>query len=137
MSLLRYAVNKNQLVQHIPKQLCCCFYQTYAGFALKQKNSKLLYINNVKCFASRRKHILWQQERFAGHSKWSNIKFKKMHKDNARAKVFGRLSLEIIQAVKGMYNGWFILYLNRLMNVNGFSVYSFQYIFTFRNVLFF
>ena len=41
------------------------------------------------------------QKRFAGHSKWSNIKFKKMHIDNARAKVFGKLSMEIIQAVKG------------------------------------
>ena len=40
-------------------------------------------------------------KRYAGHSKWSNIKFKKMHKDNARAKVFGQLSREIIQAVKG------------------------------------
>uniref|UniRef100_T2M6X9 Translational activator of cytochrome c oxidase 1 n=1 Tax=Hydra vulgaris TaxID=6087 RepID=T2M6X9_HYDVU len=40
------------------------------------------------------------QKRFAGHSKWSNIKFKKMHIDNARAKVFGKLSMEIIQAVK-------------------------------------
>lgn len=42
-----------------------------------------------------------QQKRFAGHSKWANIKFKKMHKDNARAKMFGQLSREIIQAVKG------------------------------------
>eukprot|EP00111_Clytia_hemisphaerica_P020987 TCONS_00061900-protein len=41
-----------------------------------------------------------QQKRYAGHSKWANIKFKKMHKDNARAKVFGQLSREIIQAVK-------------------------------------
>lgn len=41
-----------------------------------------------------------QQKRFAGHSKWANIKFKKMHKDNARAKLFGQLSREIIQSVK-------------------------------------
>lgn len=41
------------------------------------------------------------QKRWAGHSKWQNIKFKKMHKDNARAKIFGQLSREIIQAVKG------------------------------------
>lgn len=40
------------------------------------------------------------QARHAGHSKWSNIKFKKMIIDNARAKVFGKMSLEIIQAVK-------------------------------------
>lgn len=41
-------------------------------------------------------------KRYAGHSKWANIKHKKMHKDNARAKVFGQLSREIIQAVKGI-----------------------------------
>ena len=37
----------------------------------------------------------------AGHSHWANIKFKKMHKDAERSKKFGKLSLEIIQAVKG------------------------------------
>jgi len=40
------------------------------------------------------------QKRYAGHSKWANIKHKKMHKDNERAKTFGKFSLEIIQAVK-------------------------------------
>ena len=37
----------------------------------------------------------------AGHSHWANIKFKKMHKDVERSKKFGKLSLEIISAVKG------------------------------------
>eukprot|EP00112_Aurelia_sp_Birch-Aquarium-sp1_P002271 Seg1248.2 transcript_id=Seg1248.2/GoldUCD/mRNA.D3Y31 product="putative transcriptional regulatory protein" protein_id=Seg1248.2/GoldUCD/D3Y31 len=36
----------------------------------------------------------------AGHSHWANIKFKKMHKDAERSKVFGKLSLEIITAVR-------------------------------------
>ena len=39
----------------------------------------------------------------AGHSHWANIKFKKMHKDAERSKKFGKLSLEIISAVKGKY----------------------------------
>ena len=39
----------------------------------------------------------------AGHSHWANIKFKKMHKDAERSKKFGKLSLEIISAVKGRY----------------------------------
>ena len=38
----------------------------------------------------------------AGHSHWANIKFKKMHKDAERSKIFGKLSLEIITAVRGM-----------------------------------
>lgn len=37
----------------------------------------------------------------AGHSKWSNIKFKKMHRDIARAKILGRLHKEIVTAVRG------------------------------------
>ncbi|XP_028394684.1 uncharacterized protein LOC114518861 [Dendronephthya gigantea] len=36
----------------------------------------------------------------AGHSKWANIKFKKMHRDIARAKVLGRLHKEIVTAVR-------------------------------------
>ncbi|XP_046847094.1 probable transcriptional regulatory protein Cthe_2075 [Xenia sp. Carnegie-2017] len=36
----------------------------------------------------------------AGHSKWSNIKFKKMHRDIARAKILGRLHKEIVTAVR-------------------------------------
>lgn len=49
------------------------------------------------------------QARHAGHSKWSNIKFKKMIIDNARAKVFGKMSLEIIQAVKGKIKTWSVV----------------------------
>ena len=36
----------------------------------------------------------------AGHSKWANIKFKKMHRDIARAKILGRLHKEIVTAVR-------------------------------------
>eukprot|EP00794_Sanderia_malayensis_P003418 gene3418-3909_t len=36
----------------------------------------------------------------AGHSHWANIKFKKMHKDVEKSKMFGKLSLEIITAVR-------------------------------------
>ncbi|CAB3978934.1 Hypothetical predicted protein [Paramuricea clavata] len=36
----------------------------------------------------------------AGHSKWANIKFKKMHRDIARAKILGRLHKEIVAAVR-------------------------------------
>ena len=39
--------------------------------------------------------------RSAGHSHWQNIKFKKMHADFARSKLFGRLALEMITAVRG------------------------------------
>ena len=38
----------------------------------------------------------------AGHSKWANIKFKKMHRDIARAKILGRLHKEIVTAVRGI-----------------------------------
>jgi hypothetical protein len=38
----------------------------------------------------------------AGHSKWANIKFKKMHRDIARAKILGRLHKEIVAAVRGI-----------------------------------
>ena len=38
----------------------------------------------------------------AGHSKWANIKFKKMHRDIARAKILGRLHKEIVTAVRGL-----------------------------------
>lgn len=39
----------------------------------------------------------------AGHSHWANIKFKKMHKDAEKSKKFGKLSLEIISAVRGKF----------------------------------
>lgn len=39
--------------------------------------------------------------RYKGHSKWQNIKFKKAHIDFARSKEFGKLSMEIITAVRG------------------------------------
>lgn len=38
----------------------------------------------------------------AGHSKWANIKFKKMQRDIARAKILGRLHKEIVTAVRGI-----------------------------------
>merc|ERR1712137_1209461 len=62
---------------------------SYSNF-FKKDGSSLAVLSTCQC----------QQKRYAGHSKWANIKFKKMHKDNARAKVFGQLSREIIQAVK-------------------------------------
>ena len=61
--------------------------------------------------------------RYAGHSKWSNIKHKKAHKDNARAKVFGKLSLEIIQAVKGkLFFHMFVTYRKKNYFVNTFQL---------------
>ena len=62
------------------------------------------YVTDIRISLSltwQRRDINVTPSRYAGHSKWSNIKHKKAHKDNARAKVFGKLSLEIIQAVKG------------------------------------
>ena len=41
------------------------------------------------------------QLRYKGHSKWQNIKFKKAYIDFARSKEFGKLSMEIITAVRG------------------------------------
>jgi hypothetical protein len=43
-------------------------------------------------------------KRMAGHSHWANIKFKKSHIDFARSKLFGRLAVEIITAVRGTYD---------------------------------
>lgn len=40
-------------------------------------------------------------KRMAGHSHWANIKFKKAHIDFARSKMFGRLTAEIMTAVRG------------------------------------
>lgn len=40
------------------------------------------------------------QLRYAGHSKWQNIRFKKAHIDFARSKEFGKVSMEIITAVR-------------------------------------
>ena len=61
----------------------------------------LTYIRISLSLSWQRREMNVTPRRYAGHSKWSNIKHKKAHKDNARAKVFGKLSLEIIQAVKG------------------------------------
>ena len=66
--------------------------------ALKQQDGRLALSSVCACRCQQQ----LQFKRHAGHSKWANIKFKKMHKDNARAKVFGQLSREIIQAVKGL-----------------------------------
>ena len=44
------------------------------------------------------------QFRYKGHSKWQNIKFKKAHIDFARSKEFGKLSMDIITAVRGEHN---------------------------------
>jgi len=41
------------------------------------------------------------QVRCKGHSQWQNRKFKKAHNDFARSKEFGKLSMEIITAVRG------------------------------------
>ena len=41
------------------------------------------------------------QVRCKGHSQWQNRKFKKAHNDFARSKEFGKLSIEIIAAVRG------------------------------------
>lgn len=42
-----------------------------------------------------------KQLRWKGHSEWQNRKYKKAHIDFARSKEFGKLSLEIITAVRG------------------------------------
>ena len=44
------------------------------------------------------------QLRCKGHSQWQNRKFKKAHIDFARSKEFGKLSIEIITAVRGKVN---------------------------------
>jgi len=41
------------------------------------------------------------QVRCKGHSQWQNRKFKKAHNDFVRSKEFGKLSMEIIAAVRG------------------------------------
>lgn len=46
------------------------------------------------------KTSLCYSRRFKGHSQWFNRKFKKMHIDRARAKAFGKLSMDMITAVK-------------------------------------
>jgi len=97
MSVFQQVLNKKQYIRRLPKILCTCQYQTFVR--KWSQNDKTLSIPRDTAICGRRR-LLWQQERYAGHSKWQNIKFKKMHKDNARAKVFGRLSLEIIQSVK-------------------------------------
>lgn len=53
------------------------------------------------CCPSTPLNISRMQFRFKGHSKWQNIKFKKAHIDFARSKEFGKLSMEIITAVRG------------------------------------
>ena len=56
-----------------------------------------------QCHSPRCRVQLSIQRTMAGHSKWANIKFKKMHKDNARSKMFAKIAMEIISAVKGNY----------------------------------
>ena len=41
------------------------------------------------------------QFKLKGHSHWQNIKFKKADNDFARSKEFGKLSVEIMSAVRG------------------------------------
>ena len=96
MSVVKHALVKHHLFHSLPKQICTCSYLSWSRLAPS-------YNGGVRNRSSEEKLPLWQSERYAGHSKWANIKFKKMHKDNARAKVFGRLSLEIIQSVKGEF----------------------------------
>lgn len=52
------------------------------------------------CCPSTSLNALRMQLRYAGHSKWQNIRFKKAHIDFARSKEFGKLSMEIISAVR-------------------------------------
>jgi len=82
-----------QLIQCVSKRFCTCPCQ----LIWYTKNE--INVTNKRSFLQR-KTVLWQSERFAGHSEWQNRKWKKMHVDNKRAKVFGPISLEIQQAVK-------------------------------------
>ena len=41
------------------------------------------------------------QVRCKGHSQWQNRKYRKAHNDLTRSKEFGKLSMEIITAVRG------------------------------------
>ncbi|ORZ16897.1 transcriptional regulator-domain-containing protein, partial [Absidia repens] len=43
---------------------------------------------------------LYQQQRFAGHNKWSKVKHTKGAKDAKRSKLFSKIGLEITRAVK-------------------------------------
>lgn len=61
--------------------------------------SKFLVSDNF--YIKREIPLLFYNRSMAGHSKWANIKFKKMHRDIARAKILGRLHKEIVTAVRG------------------------------------
>lgn len=106
MSVVKQVINSHHLIHSLPKQVCTCSYLTWGGRPTPSHNARLLSRSHDK------KLLQWQVERYAGHSKWANIKHKKMHKDNARAKLFGRMSLEIIQAVKGEFIFCFLAFLS-------------------------
>ncbi|KAI8329210.1 transcriptional regulator-domain-containing protein [Chlamydoabsidia padenii] len=45
-------------------------------------------------------YCLYQQQRFAGHNKWSKVKHTKGAKDAKKSKLFSKIGLEITRAVK-------------------------------------
>ena len=79
-----WATNDAKLLNKMGNFMTGLSYGTEAG---KMFPRRFFSTNFMKCMA--------------GHSHWANIKFKKMHKDAERSKIFGKLSLEIITAVRG------------------------------------
>jgi hypothetical protein len=67
--------------------------------AVSQCISKFVLFHD--CFRLSASATRLMKRSMAGHSKWANIKFKKMHRDIARAKILGRLHKEIVTAVRG------------------------------------
>ena len=49
------------------------------------------------------------QVRCKGHSQWQNRKYKKAHNDFTRSKEFGKLSMEIITAVRGKAEFYYLI----------------------------
>ena len=77
----------------VHRHLCLPQKEAYEGAITRHVNK----LQKARCFTTSALKCM------AGHSHWANIKFKKMHKDVERSKKFGKLSLEIISAVKGEF----------------------------------
>ncbi len=96
--LFSFEYNKNELSRPTSNsQLCRCCGKGNAAVELGPSCHQLPVLSPGRCFQSSLTFI----RNMAGHSHWANIKFKKMHKDVEKSKVFGKLSLEIITAVRG------------------------------------
>ena len=67
----------------------------------KRTFSKCLFLVSNYIYVTREVPLTVSTRSMAGHSKWANIKFKKMHRDIVRAKILGRLHKEIVTAVRG------------------------------------